>query len=141
MFAEYTSLRSELGPQKPCAVRIVEHPLFEVFFTLVIVANAAFVGFETQYSIDHPFKARWDFFYVSAVFTALFIIELLFRISAFGRAVFCSHDWIWGWLDLVICVTSILQLVDDLTILSLHDDPNSGPFTLANLLVYGSNSK
>ncbi|CAE7527669.1 Catsper1, partial [Symbiodinium microadriaticum] len=94
----------------------------QVFFTLIILANAVFIGVETQYYIDHPDNARWDFFYVTASFTALFVFELIMRILAYGKKVFCSSDdWMWGWLDLTICITSVLQLTDDFSVLTQQD--------------------
>lgn len=132
--AEAHRTRQEMLPSQPDSgrartplpVTICEHPLFEVFFTLIILSNAIFIGIETQHYIDYPDDARWDFFYVTVVFTTLFIFELIMRVLAYGRKVFCgSDDWMWGWLDVTICITGVLQLTDDFYLLTQHGDGDS----------------
>ena len=52
------------------------------------------LGSPSRHYIDYPDDARWDFFYVTVVFTTLFIFELIMRVLAYGRKVFCgSDDW------------------------------------------------
>ena len=48
---------------------------------------------------------------IGGIYTALFTIELLLRLWAFGcRDFFCSADWAWSFLDLFIVVTSLWEL-------------------------------
>lgn len=51
------------------------------------------------------------------------------RIGAGGKRVFFSNEWMWGWLDLVVVVTSVWQLVNDALILYSEDAGRSGSAT------------
>ena len=46
----------------PGLQRMIRDPLYEVFFTVVVMANAVFIGVETQHSIDlrrHAWSPQW----------------------------------------------------------------------------------
>ncbi|CAE7656076.1 Cacna1h, partial [Symbiodinium sp. CCMP2456] len=60
---------------------------------------------------------------VQYTFTALFTVELLMRLVAFGfRRMFCEEDWIWSALDVVIVVSSLWETALD--ILSSNTNTN-----------------
>ncbi|CAE7225609.1 CACNA1H [Symbiodinium necroappetens] len=112
-----------------CLVEICSHPFFEAGCTLAVLANAIFIGFETQHAIQYPGSLPPEFFFTQAAFAAIFTVELLMRIGAGGKRVFFSNEWMWGWLDLVVVVTSVWQLVNDALILYSEDAGRSGSAT------------
>ncbi|CAE7880335.1 CACNA1H [Symbiodinium sp. KB8] len=112
-----------------CLVEICSHPFFEAGCTLAVLANAIFIGFETQHAIQYPGSLPPGFFFTQAAFAAIFTVELLMRIGAGGKRVFFSNEWMWGWLDLVVVVTSLWQLVNDALILYSEDAGRSGSAT------------
>ncbi|CAE7469681.1 CACNA1H [Symbiodinium sp. CCMP2592] len=100
-----------------CLGEICSHPFFEAGCTLVVLTNAVFIGFETQHAIEHPGSMQPEYF---------FMHELLMRIGAGGKHVFFSKEWMWGWLDLVVVVTSVWQVVNDGFILYSEDAGRGG---------------
>mgnify|MGYP002803551089 FL=1 len=91
--------------------KVVRHPGFDGFFSLVVILNSVFIGFEVEFSIQTP-PVRSEFMQVCQYsFTGLFALELLLRIVAFGCGLFWSDDWMWAILDVFIVLTSFWEIV------------------------------
>ncbi|CAJ1383570.1 unnamed protein product [Effrenium voratum] len=91
--------------------RLVRHPMFDLGFGLVVVANAVFIGVEVQSSINSFGPSPLSLQVLQILFTAIFILELILRMAVDGRKYFFSEDWAWGWLDLFIVLSSIWEVV------------------------------
>ena len=95
--------------QNGCLRRFVDNQVFDAFFAVVVLTNSIFIGFEVEFGISP--EPRPDFIRVlQYVYTASFAIELMLRISAFGRHFFCSQEWSWSLLDVFIVVTSLWEI-------------------------------
>jgi len=84
---------------------------FESVFMVLILTNALYFGIETEYMartrlLDPPPACRL----VSLVYTVVFTVELLLRLLANGRSFFLSRLWRWNVFDLLIVLTSWVEL-------------------------------
>ncbi|CAE7353892.1 Lmf1, partial [Symbiodinium sp. CCMP2456] len=104
------AMSSEAPPY--CAERLVKHPGFDLFFTVVVVTNSIFIGVELQLSMSTgcrsiPVQA------VQYVYTLLFTLELVLRVLGQGPSLFWRDEWTWAWLDLFIVATSLWEVAVD----------------------------
>ena len=94
---------------------MVHHRFFESFFAFVVVTNAIFIGIDVQRSVDQPGPKPIEFKVFQYLYAAIFTIELLLRLAADGLRFFISDDWAWSWLDLFIVLSSLWEVVVDIT--------------------------
>ena len=88
-----------------CWQSLVNHPLFDWFFAMVVLLNAIFIGVDVQLSIG-SMEVRPVFIQVlQYCFTTLFTVELILRFIANGVHLFCQEDWMWSLLDVFIVET------------------------------------
>ncbi|CAJ1405750.1 unnamed protein product [Effrenium voratum] len=91
---------------------LVQHPAFDLFFGLVVVTNAVFIGIEVQEQIrtgDHTNELLST---VSYFYTVVFLVELLVRFFAYGIWHFIwSEDWTWNLLDSIIVLSSVTEII------------------------------
>ncbi|CAE7039850.1 Cacna1h [Symbiodinium sp. CCMP2456] len=92
---------------------IVHSTYFDAFFTLVVVANTAFIGFDVQYTIWNDGVQPAFFYTGNYVFSAIFAVELFLRLYVERWALYCGEDWMWGWLDTFIVFTAVWDIVVD----------------------------
>eukprot|EP00439_Symbiodinium_sp_Y106_P001418 s5220_g1.t1 len=92
---------------------VVHSSYFDAFFTLVVIANTAFIGFDVQYTIWNEGVQPAFFFTGNYVFSALFAVELFLRLYVERWALYCGEDWMWGWLDTFIVLTALWDIVAD----------------------------
>lgn len=98
-----------------CAQRIVDHPAFDIFFALAVIANSVFIGVEVQILLDNYGKPPdVAVQVVRDVFVGLFFIELLLRILADGFQQYWGGDWMWMWLDTIVVLSSLWELGVDI---------------------------
>ncbi|CAK9006494.1 Probable voltage-dependent N-type calcium channel subunit alpha-1B (DOE-4) (Voltage-gated calcium channel subunit alpha Cav2.2) [Durusdinium trenchii] len=91
--------------------RMVEHPLFDVFFAIVVIVNAVFVGIDVDSSIPDPTARPPSLEYAQYTFAALFTMELIFRFCAAGfYQQMCSEDWMWTLLDITVVASSLGEI-------------------------------
>ena len=65
---------------------MVSHPFFETLFAVIVLLNAIFIGIDTEDSLRNPTGPRPPELQVfNMLFTLLFLLELVLRISASGR--------------------------------------------------------
>eukprot|EP00930_Biecheleria_cincta_P072872 TRINITY_DN60213_c0_g1_i1.p1 TRINITY_DN60213_c0_g1~~TRINITY_DN60213_c0_g1_i1.p1 ORF type:complete len:952 (+),score=144.06 TRINITY_DN60213_c0_g1_i1:33-2858(+) len=89
----------------------VEGRHFDIFFSFLIFANAAIIGAEVQ--LQDP--AQEDIFaWAAYCFNFLFFVELLLRLTAYGRSYFCPAEiqsYLWNYLDVVLVGMSVFEVV------------------------------
>ncbi|CAK0888860.1 unnamed protein product, partial [Prorocentrum cordatum] len=118
--------------------RIVGSSAFELFFCMVIVANAAWIGLEVNYQagVQEGQRCRrcqsQAFLAVGHAFTALFAVELSIRLGAEGLRFFHgrSSNAFWNYFDTAIVAISLFEVF--LEVASLLD---GGGTDWANLRV------
>ncbi|CAK9004450.1 Pantothenate kinase 2 (AtPANK2) (Pantothenic acid kinase 2) [Includes: Pantothenate kinase [Durusdinium trenchii] len=87
---------------------IVENPLFDMFFALVVMLNAVFLGIDMQMRISDPTSQSVPLDFAQFIFGMLFTMELGVRFAVVGaRQLLCSKDWPWTLLDITV-VTGII---------------------------------
>eukprot|EP00434_Breviolum_minutum_P021627 symbB.v1.2.019088.t1/scaffold1547.1/size112433/9 len=93
--------------------RMVTHPAFDLFFSLVVLTNSAYIGVEVQYSMQDLSQAGQVVFdIIGSTYTVAFTLELVLRIWGYGcRDFFCKEDWAWSILDVFVVATSLSELV------------------------------
>mmetsp|Transcript_37353 Transcript_37353/g.106699 ORF Transcript_37353/g.106699 Transcript_37353/m.106699 type:complete len:624 (+) Transcript_37353:71-1942(+) len=96
----------------PLLTNFVHGNHFEGMVSLLILSNALFFGIEAEYMasnglVDPPF----GFQVVSQVYSVLFVIELLLRVSAEGTYFCVSPSWAWNCFDTLIVLASFLELI------------------------------
>ena len=86
---------SDESPRDPFIKRMVEHPYFDVAFSVVVITNSIFIGVDVQMNPSALEPRPLSIQVVQYAYTALFTLELILRLSAHGSAFFCSADWMW----------------------------------------------
>jgi len=111
-----------------CAQRIVDHPAFDIFFALAVIANSVFIGVEVQILLDNYGKPTDLAVQVARdVFVGLFFIELLLRILADGFRQYWGSDWMWMWLDTIVVLSSLWELGVDIAFYIQDQDGIENP--------------
>ena len=111
--------------------RIVSSWLFEAFFAAAILSNSLLIGVQVHYaakSVESSVGAQQlsGFFVLEQVYALLFLVELLMRITAEGLPFFCSSPNVaWNYLDLLIILTSLLNLVSEVAAMSEVSDADA----------------
>ena len=100
----------ERPPRTERLKKFVRHPYFDVFFAVVVLTNAVFIGIDLQIRLtrhgDQPIALR----VIQYFYALLFAVELALRILAFGRRLLLSEDWMWSLLDIFIVATSLWEI-------------------------------
>lgn len=88
----------------------------ESIFACAILTNSVFIALEVQYSSSHIGKdLPRAFLVVGHAFAAFFLFELVYRLLTQGfQKLFCSSDWHWAVLDVVIVAGSLSEFMVDL---------------------------
>lgn len=92
---------------------VLAHSRFELGLAGVIFLNSLFIGIEVDHVARHPQDDTPLLFkIVHVVFTAIFLVEWLVRIFAFGyRSFFCGRDnWAWHLLDTFVVLSSLFEI-------------------------------
>jgi hypothetical protein len=100
---------------------IVKSQRFETLCSFVILLNAGFVAYTADQAMKHVGE-RPVFFIVSTeiVFTAVYTLELLLRISVHRIHFFVNDQMRWNWLDFVLVLMSIADTMSELLIEGGH---------------------
>ena len=107
--------RTETGhtiqDKEGCIERLVKHPAFDLFFTLIVITNSLFIGIELQVSVDNPEETPPPTIqFMLYLYTFLFLLELVLRTAAGGLKYLFGEDWTWAWLDVFIVTTSLWEV-------------------------------
>mmetsp|Transcript_61513 Transcript_61513/g.144092 ORF Transcript_61513/g.144092 Transcript_61513/m.144092 type:complete len:591 (-) Transcript_61513:360-2132(-) len=90
----------------------VQHPSFEIFFGMVVITNAIFIGVDVQQSLSGDTPEAFQV--VQSIYAFLFTLELTARLMAHGLRLFVSDDGLWTMLDVVIVLSSLWDLAVDI---------------------------
>eukprot|EP00439_Symbiodinium_sp_Y106_P017141 s1087_g2.t1 len=98
-----------------CVKKMVRHQAFEAFFAAVVITNAVFIGLDVQFAVgaDSEAERSSEMQIIGYVYTGLFTAELGLRLFEGGCRFFCNDDWMWGWLDLFIVMSSLWEVALD----------------------------
>mmetsp|Transcript_102715 Transcript_102715/g.306839 ORF Transcript_102715/g.306839 Transcript_102715/m.306839 type:complete len:771 (+) Transcript_102715:26-2338(+) len=94
--------------------RIVDSHAFHTFCGLMIVANAIFIGIQTDMStksalaVPPKLNPPW-FVWCGNAFVAIFIAEVSFRIAAKRRQFIVGKDWRWNVADVALALLSVVE--------------------------------
>ena len=105
--------------------KIVASWFFEAFFAFAILSNSVFIGVEVHYVAHNAGQLLpAAFVYVDQTYAAVFLTELVLRVLSEGKPFFWSSPNVaWNYLDVLINITSVLNLVSYLS--SMDQDTNS----------------
>jgi len=108
--------------------KIVASWFFEAFFAFAILSNSIFIGVEVHYAAHNAGKLLPSaFVYVDQTYAAVFLTELVLRVLSEGKPFFWSSPNVaWNYLDVLINITSVLNLVSYLS--SMGQDTDSDTF-------------
>lgn len=85
----------------------VKNDRFQSFIALVILANAAIIGLETDVPTGAP---TWKIF--EQTFLAIFTVELFLRLCFFGCSFFTKDgDWAANWFDFLLVTAGIVDFI------------------------------
>ena len=81
-------------------------PSTEVFFSVVVVANAIFIGVQEDYSLyPHPDpEPMWRI--VDICFLSVFVLELILKLVGFGQVFFYDN---WNNYDGFIILAAVIE--------------------------------
>lgn len=84
---------------------------FEMFFAIMILTNAVFIGVEVENNVRNPGDPPIQFRIVGQLYNVIFVVELALRLVAWGTAFFCVEAWVWNLLDCFIVLSSLWETV------------------------------
>lgn len=93
--------------------RLVDSDYFDYFMGLILAINAVVIGIQTNYNATHIGEqelAVWTS--LNWMFTAIFLSELLLRLSVAGFKKFLTGPgWKWSTFDIIVISFSLLDLI------------------------------
>merc|ERR1719476_365751 len=102
--------RSWRGRVSDCARVTIMNPFVEFVIFSLITFDAVNIGIETQVVSRCHCETPLVFKILAVFFAAVFLVELVLRLVAFGHAFFHNGDRLWNWLDLFVVVFSVLDV-------------------------------
>ncbi|KAI0214313.1 Sodium channel protein type 1 subunit alpha [Lamellibrachia satsuma] len=87
--------------------KLVEHSYFETFIITMIVTSSLALAVEDVYLPNRP-TLELVLKIMDKIFTVIFVVELVIKMSAFGFKKYFTDAWCW--LDFVIVVISLISL-------------------------------
>lgn len=118
----FPSCRTRGEVKESCLARVVRSHWFDLLCALVVISNSIFLGVEVEMSISSGGKRNPTLQAIQYIYSAWFLLELLARIAVDGRKLFVGEDWMWGWLDVTVVLTSIWEVTLDLMFLIVQTD-------------------
>eukprot|EP00812_Abedinium_dasypus_P010174 NODE_380_length_1617_cov_339.211268.p1 GENE.NODE_380_length_1617_cov_339.211268~~NODE_380_length_1617_cov_339.211268.p1 ORF type:complete len:439 (+),score=150.86 NODE_380_length_1617_cov_339.211268:3-1319(+) len=94
--------------------KFCEGTKFETSVTVMILANAAFLGARTEHLAQHPGEVTPEYFNtIDRIFTVIMALELGLRIVAYGRFFWWGTDWAWSYFDATVVGFAVADAVAD----------------------------
>eukprot|EP00439_Symbiodinium_sp_Y106_P036229 s3556_g4.t1 len=105
---------SQLSSLRQMVRSLVNHPIFDLFFALVIISNAVYLGIRVE-TMDPRFPPpQASTLPVQLTYGIVFSLEVILRLFAAGPGEYvCGSDWAWNWLDVAVVVSSWTAIVID----------------------------
>jgi len=126
------STRRAETPHMSKSERFVSSTCFEMWCCLVILVNAAMLGYTTQYKADPAndgASLSWQFA-VQTAFNCWFVFELFIRMFAWRLKFLFSKDWSWNLFDLIVAIISVVEMVLD----SSKPEESGGNFAVVRVV-------
>eukprot|EP00435_Cladocopium_sp_Y103_P000573 s5165_g1.t1 len=120
------SCRTRVEVKEGFLARVVRSHWFDLVCALVVISNSIFLGVEVEMSISSGGQRNETLQAIQYVYSAWFLVELLVRIAVDGRKLFVGEDWMWGWLDATVVMTSLWEVLLDLMYLMMKTDTTDG---------------
>mmetsp|Transcript_79391 Transcript_79391/g.246513 ORF Transcript_79391/g.246513 Transcript_79391/m.246513 type:complete len:545 (+) Transcript_79391:1-1635(+) len=87
-------------------------PTVNAVCTMVILLNAIFIGFSSEYAVQHIGEPRnMVLQWFEWLFNMFYILELTLKLIAYKLHFFCNSDWKWNWFDFFLVLTGIYDLI------------------------------
>ena len=85
---------------------------FEALSAVAILTHSVLIGAEVQYGAQNSGGIHVSFFILEQIFSVIFLTELFLRVLSEGRRfLWSSPDVAWNYMDLVLNITSVVNLV------------------------------
>eukprot|EP00930_Biecheleria_cincta_P072462 TRINITY_DN59855_c0_g1_i1.p1 TRINITY_DN59855_c0_g1~~TRINITY_DN59855_c0_g1_i1.p1 ORF type:complete len:646 (-),score=99.99 TRINITY_DN59855_c0_g1_i1:112-1989(-) len=86
---------------------VVTGAKFEIGIGFLVMTNAMFIGAEVEHEVYNTGQNPIVFRVLGHIYTTLFLVELLLRLTAWGKEFFYTGAWTWNLLDLFIVLSSL----------------------------------
>ncbi|CAE7883851.1 Cacna1e, partial [Symbiodinium necroappetens] len=126
-FASLRNSRAFQGSERRIWKALVQHPSFEVFFGMVVLTNAVFIGVDVEQSLGSS-STPVAFQVLQYAYAFLFTLEFVARLMAFGLNLFLSDDALWSLLDAVVVLSSLWDIGVDIVAASRAGTEDAGGF-------------
>lgn len=116
-------------PWRVAVKRFLKSTTVELFLGATIMSNALFIGVEIDFTastLDEPLPDA--FAVIGHAYTTIFAVELGLKLFAFGSDFFChlpTKELVWNYLDLIIVVSSLVEVSLDIVSLVLQSNSDS----------------
>lgn len=122
--------------QKPNSLqRLVRGFNFELFWSLIIFSNAIFVGVHAHVSATSGISNTEAWTAVKYAYSCAFLVELIMRLLAQGKGFFLDHGCEWNYFDLVIVVSSTIEMMVELVAREMDTSENRKPPSASSMRV------
>jgi len=95
--------------------RVVQSPYFGYASGVVIILNSALLAYSADYAMQNtglpPPRMLLPF---ELFFCIIYAIEFILQLLVYGWRFLCCVDWQWNWFDLVLVVSSSIDVFSDL---------------------------
>lgn len=83
---------------------------FDVTFGVLIISNAAFIGYQVEHKVQSPHGDEpFLFFFIQLMYMVVFGVELLMRFLVEGFRFWRSPEWAWNLFDTLVMSFSIFE--------------------------------
>ena len=96
--------------RKGCLANFVKSQGFGMMSTAVILANAVFIFFATDYEMHHIGETTPVFIRVTdMVLSSCYVVEVLLKLLVHRGFFFWNIEWAWNWFDFLLILFSIME--------------------------------
>lgn len=109
-----------------CLARLVKSQFFSMLSTIVILANAAFIFFATDYEMQHLNEPTPQAIRIGdLVLASFYVIEVFLKLLVHRAYFFWNVDFGWNWFDFFLVIVSVVEnlLAYDLSPSEAASDP------------------
>ncbi|CAK9076521.1 unnamed protein product [Durusdinium trenchii] len=99
-------------PRHGCLARVVRSNLFGAVCGAVILMNAIFILYATDYemrTIDEPLSADVDISVIEVALASFYVLELLLKLIVHRLYFFWNDEMAWNWFDAILVLFSIIE--------------------------------
>lgn len=101
----------EEPPRQSILANVIRHKAFEATIMLAVIANTAFIAYETNYEMENLGEILLVGQVVEIVFLVFFSLEIGLRLWVHGLYFLVNEDWSWNLMDAVLMFFAYLDQV------------------------------